>query len=724
MRKAAGVRKAMRCFVLAVVLTLVAAGLPMHAFAEESPLPEPAHTKSVQDNHDGTYTISLNVTGKSSSETRKTSANVIVVLDVSGSMNSAVGDSYDKVGNSWNFTDTSNGTVKYYGHNSDGYFEIFYGPSTRGDYYWWKNSDKKIYSGDIYKPTTTRLDIAKTALTGLSNQLIGDTDSTVKVTLLTFSGDVTNVGTYTGGQASTFNSDVNGLTADGGTWWAGALQQAVNIAKQDTTTPTYIVFLSDGVPTYGIDSNGYRYGDGSEKNARNEYFTQTVDIANKRNDNVGIFTIYTGSSAATRMGQFASQTKSGRPAYDGTDETGLNSAFSDLIKTVETAISYTNVTITDTLNNQYFEFANQPEITCTKTVDGKITTLTDQAATYYASTGVVTWKLGDGVKLDNDATYSISFKVKAKQEAYDEAARLVRNGQKEAKLETNSGATLDYSTVVSVNGSSQDPQQQPQAAYIKPSVTIPTSTITVKKTWTGTTNKTNIPDSLAINVDDDKNVLDADGTMNAAGSWTYTAIVAAGPEGHTYTVTEDTSSISNDWTSDKPNGQVVKLTGSTTQNETVNFTNTFKPYGLKIYKYTGTGKDEKPLQNATFTVTKEGDSSYSATLTTDADGIAVTDKNLSDGTYTITETSVPAGYSKLDHTLTLTVTGDSATLSDGSQTAEANKDSDRYFRVSVSNSSANIQDIPATGGIGNLPLYVGGMALVAGMACFLVRKHS
>ncbi len=719
MRKVVGLKKALRYFMAAAVVALMVMGLPLQAFADDPTLPVPEHKKTAVDNGDGTYTVSLNVTGKSSSDTTKTSANVIVVLDVSGSMNSAVGDSYEKVGNSWNFTDTSNGTVKYYGHNSDGYFEITYGQSTAGRYYWWKDSSR-TYSGDIYKATTTRLDIAKAALNGLSNQLIGDTGSTVKVTLLTFSDNVTNVGTYTGGHASTFNSAVNGLTAVGGTWWAGALQQAVNIANQDTTTPTYIVFLSDGVPTYGIDSNGNRTGYGSEAYAKPSYFNSAVEIANSRKNNVGIFTIYTGSSAATRMGQFASQTNSGRPAYDGTDETGLKAAFSDLVETVETAISYTSVTIADTLNNQYFEFADQPDITCTKTVNSETTTLTGQAATYDASMGVVTWKLGDGVKLENNATYTISFKIKAKQAAYDAAASNARtNGS--TKFDTNSSGTLDYSTVVSVNGTAGDPTVQPQTTYNTPSVTIPTSTITVKKTWSGTTN---IPDSLTINVDDNKDVLDANGTMNADGSWTYTAIVAAGPDGHTYTVTEDTSSISNDWTSDKPDGQVVTLTGLTSRNETVNFTNTFKPYGLRIFKYTGTGSDEKPLQNATFTVTKEGDSSYSATLTTGADGIAVTDRNLSDGTYTITEESVPAGYSKLDHTLTLNVTGDSATLSDGSQTEAANKDSDRYFRVSISNSSANIQEIPATGGSGNLPLYIGGMALVAGMACFLVRKHS
>ena len=577
MKKAVGMKKGLRYFVLAIVLTIAAMGLPLQAYAEDPTLPEPEHTKSAVDNGDGTYKVSLDVKGKSSSDTKKTSANVIVVLDVSGSMDKAVSQNYQLVGTTDSYTPSYDDRTQYYGYDeqSQQYFAINY-----YNRYGWYSNYYPSYTGNVYtQKNTSRLDIAKNALYNLSTQLIGDADSTVKMTLLTFSGDVNNGGTYKGGESPSFNTTVKNLTADGGTWWAGALQQAVNIANQDTTTPTYIVFISDGVPTYGIDSNGNRTGDGYESHALQSYFKSAVNIANSRNSNVGIFTIYTGSSAATRMGQFASQTNSGRSAYDGTDESGLNSAFSDLVKTVETAISYTNVTITDTLNNQYFEFADKPEITCTKTVGGQKTTLTDQDYSYDASTGVVTWNLGN-TKLDNNATYTISFNIKAKQAAYDEAASNKRNGGT-TTFETNSSGTLDYSTIVSVNGTAGDPTVQPQATYSVPSVEIPTSTITVNKTWTGTAN---IPDSLTINVADDKKVLDANGTMNADGSWTYTAIVAAGPEGHTYTVTEDTS---DGWTSNYPDGQTVTLTGLTSQSATVDFTNTLKTYSFTIVKKVG-----------------------------------------------------------------------------------------------------------------------------------------
>ena len=47
---------------------------------------EPAHTKTLTDNHDGTYTLSLDVVGDS--EKKPNNVNVVVIFDTSGSMNS------------------------------------------------------------------------------------------------------------------------------------------------------------------------------------------------------------------------------------------------------------------------------------------------------------------------------------------------------------------------------------------------------------------------------------------------------------------------------------------------------------------------------------------------------------------------------------------------------------------------------------------------------------
>ena len=49
----------------------------------------PPHTKTLQDNEDGTYTLSLDVTGES--ERRANPVNVIVILDHSGSMDTRTG---------------------------------------------------------------------------------------------------------------------------------------------------------------------------------------------------------------------------------------------------------------------------------------------------------------------------------------------------------------------------------------------------------------------------------------------------------------------------------------------------------------------------------------------------------------------------------------------------------------------------------------------------------
>ncbi len=90
MRKVVGLKKALRYFMAAAVVALMVMGLPLQAFADDPTLPVPEHEKTAVDNGDGTYTVSLDVTGKSSSDSTKTSANVIVVLDISGSMNSSV----------------------------------------------------------------------------------------------------------------------------------------------------------------------------------------------------------------------------------------------------------------------------------------------------------------------------------------------------------------------------------------------------------------------------------------------------------------------------------------------------------------------------------------------------------------------------------------------------------------------------------------------------------
>lgn len=68
--------------------------------------------------------------------------------------------------------------------------------------------------------------------------------------------------------------------------------------------------------------------------------------------------------------------------------------------------------------------------------------------------------------------------------------------------------------------------------------------------------------------------------------------------------------------------------------------------------------------------------------------------------------------------------GETATLSDGTQSAEVSKSPQgRYFQIAISNTSSAPQTIPQTGGLGSVPLYALGVAVVAGIVALAVRHH-
>lgn len=188
---------------------------------------------------------------------------------------------------------------------------------------------------------------------------------------------------------------------------------------------------------------------------------------------------------------------------------------------------------------------------------------------------------------------------------------------------------------------------------------------------------------------------------------------------------------------------VATVKGGGTQ--TVSFTNSYEvvaSYGVFIYKGAAAedvdgstiADPKKPLAGATFAVTDES-GTVVATGETESDGFLSLGGNLSSGTYTISETQVPAGYTLLgydiilkineDGSATFTMNGqevDAETVSDANPTAAVSyPDSSDYFYLAL----ANYEDdpIPSTGGMGNAPLYVVGAVAVAGSVIALRRRQ-
>ncbi len=232
--------------------------------------------KELKDNGDGTYELSLSVTGESEKKVNK--ANVVVVLDISGSMNSAT--SY-KLNNQGGYGKSGNDYFKLYYRTNGGWWSDYDYHEIDSTYdgvaYYVNGNQYSEYSGERYVIDETRLDAAKKAVNNLADSLLKnnttENNDIIEIALVTFS---TNAATSQAATTSysTFSNTVNGLSADGGTNWEAALQQAKRVSfGADDKDTTYVIFVSDGNPTfhasnggYGNYNNTYRvYGSGKEE---------------------------------------------------------------------------------------------------------------------------------------------------------------------------------------------------------------------------------------------------------------------------------------------------------------------------------------------------------------------------------------------------------------------------------------------------------------------------
>lgn len=225
---------------------------------------------------------------------------------------------------------------------------------------------------------------------------------------------------------------------------------------------------------------------------------------------------------------------------------------------------------------------------------------------------------------------------------------------------------------------------------------------------------------------------------------TVTETVSGAPQGY-----EETSSVvavdheGNKEAEGKTISEVTVTPGGSAA--TVTFTNSYEvvaSYGVFIYKGAAAedvdgstiADPKKPLAGATFTVTDEA-GTVVATGETGPDGFLSLGGNLSSGTYTISETQVPAGYTLLGYNIILQINEDGSakfTMNGQEVGAETVNEANPAAAVSYPESSeyfylalANYEDdpIPSTGGMGNAPLYVVGAVAVTGSVIALRRRQ-
>ena len=417
---------------------------PTFAYAAEE-TSQPDVSKTLTANGDGTYNLTLSVAGRASSSQESSNANVVIIFDTSGSMSEAAYVTrYLPV--------TDNNRQNRYGLVDGAYVPLTYSYWTNA-YYVTDTGER--YDGQRYRQVITqqgtRMSNAKTATNALIESLLdnnttADRDA-VEIALVDFSTTVNSVANWTTNE-SALTTQVNGYRANGGTNWEAALSRAKSLAdtkaKAQPDEATYIVFVSDGNPTFrnssrgGNDWNDYYgvYGTGnSDPNGYN------FDAAKAVADGIlgAGYNLYTVNA----FGDAVNMQNLGGAYQSAEDPDALTAAFNEIVNKITNTAAFTNVKVTDTLTELTATGLNADPASFTYTKGG--VAWAEAPAAAYAD-GTVTWDLSSAGQLEHNVTYAVSFRVWPSQEALDIAAELVGG------LKSYDGLTADQKAQIVAAG--------------------------------------------------------------------------------------------------------------------------------------------------------------------------------------------------------------------------------------------------------------------------------
>lgn len=644
--------------------------------------------------------------------------------------------------------------------------------------------------------------LAKKLLT-TENSTLSD-DQQVRMAVVTFSTNAFLKQTFTT-NASEINNAVEG-NPDGGTNWEAALKRA-NDLQGRSGVKKHIIFLSDGNPTYRIsnypigcggsrnpcnpDDSWYTtpegaHGAGTEgSDERYGYnYAAALAEANKRGD-TALYVVKT-SKDANKMADLAAEANAvNGKEFDGTNAKNLTNAFDQIYSSITSSAKIKVFSITDTLSQwvdpvEFAGVANGANITQYVTVKNGSTKLTSgYTATYGVDssgsrTVTVTFNGTDGIVAEKADDIEVSFKVKPSDAAYADYAK---NKQYPNRGEANTGAEsdgqqgyysnvdakLNYCVLTEVNNATSCVRTE--AEYPHPVVQVKLGKINITKQWSDGADK-HASDSVTVQLQrkaigattDAKNVGDPI-TLNAANNWATTVDNLV--PGYTYSVVETSGDDQYDVTykvnnTASNNADLTKqmVWSSNADAGTLNatITNTLKTVSLQhliSVRKNLTGREWKDSDQFGFTLEAEDNAPLPASCK-DQQPCTVTVKhdstehsaafgdityNAGDATYTyyVTENggSISAlHYSQAKYKVVVTVAKNDAgawtasvtsvtkILDDNGKTVSESQ-SDSTQPVAFTNHYIAVSALPLTGGMTDRQwLFVGGV--VGGLAVLLI----
>lgn len=654
-------------------------------------------------------------------------------------------------------------------------------------------------------------DLAKKLLTGENSNL--PSDQQVQMAVVTFSTKASRKQTFTT-NVSEINNAVRG-NPDGGTNWEAALKLA-NDLQGRSGVKKHIIFLSDGNPTYRTTSYSgcysyslwdgwtahpeyttpescraqrYTWGENPDGGSDGVYgagdsdpygfnYAAALAEANKRDGDAALYVVKT-STDANKMTKLAEQANAvNGKEFDGTNAKNLTNAFDQIYSSITSSAKIKVFSITDTLSQwvdpvEFAGVANGTDITQYVTVKNGSTVLTSgYAATYSVDssgnrTVTVTFNGTDGIVAEKTDVIDVSFKVKPSDDAYVNHASGnaypntgdANTGDVSARKQgyySNADAKLNYCVLTEVNGATSCVRTE--AEYPHPVVQVKLGKINITKQWsdgadkhasdsvtvqlqrkaTGATNAENVGNSI---------------TLNAANKWTTTVDNLV--PGYTYSVVETTGNDRYDVTYTGNNTELTKkmVWSSNADAGTLKatITNTLKTVSLQhliSVQKNLTGRAWKDSDQFDFTLKAENNAPLPASCK-DQQPCTVTVKhdstdysaafgdityNAGDATYTyyVTENggSISAlHYSQAKYKVVVTVAKNDAGAWTASVTSVTKMLDDNGQKVSESQSVSTpvaftnhyiaVSALPLTGGMTDRQwLFVGGV--VGGLAVLLI----
>ena len=335
-------------------------------------------TATVNDWDKRTYDINITAASTSTSTittTEKAVADIMLVLDVSGSMNkTTVSYSYVAENTTDGRAGLNTGTL-YYVKKDESYVKLQYYNNYYGrtGWYigddWWSQTkaDDSTYNGcKIYlKKTEKKL----TALQNAVKQFITDTankspDSKIGITAFSSAGYGSHGKTEdlqkAGDNKENLTRFVDSLVANGGTDPYVGLKNAKSKLDAATmsgdTKPKYVLLFTDGEPT----GSGNSWNTTAQQNAEN-ITNGTESIKGIKQEGYTVYTIGFGlrdkAKAFLEGGTYGSTTYPGiaskNCAFNAENATQLGDIFKDIQNTITQDISITGATITDIIDPRF-----------------------------------------------------------------------------------------------------------------------------------------------------------------------------------------------------------------------------------------------------------------------------------------------------------------------------------------------------------------------------------